>query len=153
MLLRNVMEKKKCEELFEDALGNVGFSIDSGVLWRKYLDYISEIRDPTRLLSLRRIYQRALSIPMDSIDVIWAEYEKLERSAGEHLADQLLPEYLGKSTQAKRVYRDRKKLLASCDMARLAVPPSSNPSEHAQLDAWNKIFKYDTHLKYMQYLT
>lgn len=140
-LKSSTFDKKRVEEAFEESLRNVGLAIDSGPLWRKYLDYISEIRDPTRLHSLRRVYQRVLCVPLDSLDLLWSEYDKLERSAGEHLADQLLPEFQEKCNRAKAAYKDRKRLIAACDMHRLATPPKSAAAESQQLDAWNKLFK------------
>lgn len=142
LVRRSSLDRRRCEELFEAALADVGGAVDSGPLWRKYLDYASDTRDPARLLSLRRIYQRALVVPMDALDAVWQEYERLERGAGDSLAEQLLPELRDKCAHAKLAYKERKRLVAACDLDRLAVPPSNSAAELAQLDAWNRLFKY-----------
>jgi cleavage stimulation factor subunit 3 len=141
LMQRMNADKKRMEEIFEECVKNVGMSSDSGIIWRRYLDSISEIRDPAHLPALRKVYQRALVVPMDCLDTLLAEYEKLERRVGEHLADQILPEVQEKANRAKAIYKDRKKLMSACDLDHLAVLPNSFSSELQQLEAWNKMLK------------
>lgn len=137
-------ERQLYESAFKSAVENVGSSSDSGKLWRAYLDFVKEWSelgsiDPGRkLLTLRQIYQKAISIPMEALDVLWKEYEALEKAAGEHYADKLLPEYHEKFLHARAIYRERKEYTGKISFERLAVPPRQSVEELRQLEAWNR---------------
>jgi cleavage stimulation factor subunit 3 len=128
-------ERKRLENAFEKALENISYSCDSEEIWRLYIDFIREGSDSNiisggydkKLVPLRKIYQRALSIPMEGLDTFWKEYESLERTAGgdnQHLADKVLPEYNEKYLHAKTIYKDRKRYTNKISFDRLATPPS-----------------------------
>jgi hypothetical protein len=78
---------------------------------------------------------------MDCLDIIWKEYENLERQAGEHLAEKVLPEFNDKYLHAKAIFKERKRLVERIDMGRPAVPPTNSIAELQQLDRWNKWIK------------
>jgi cleavage stimulation factor subunit 3 len=172
-------EKQQLEAAYEKALETVGMSVNSGVIWRDYIDYIrnwpelgNNIEAGTelvwchkiimcisimlyvhvcfwigrRLLALRKLYQRALCVPTDGLDSFWREYEALERSAGEMLAERMLPEYNEKYLHAAAVYKDRIRYHTAIDFDRLAVPPSTQfhaVDEVRQLLAWDHLIKYE----------
>ena len=131
------MDGDKMKDIYEEAVRNVGLSIDAGTLWRDYIDFVTDLNDSR---SLRLIYKRALRIPLDNLDALYLRYEKFEKSAGEHLADKILPEIREKMIQAKNLYKERRRLLRNCDFERLACPPSNSSSEITQLEAWNRVF-------------
>jgi hypothetical protein len=60
--------------------------------------------------------------------------------AGEHLANQLLPEFKPKNQHARTVFKDRKKVMGKIQQDKVATPPSAEGSvpEMEQLDLWNK---------------
>ena len=60
--------------------------------------------------------------------------------AGEHLAQQLLPEFKPKSQHARAVFKDRKRAMGKIQQDRIATPPSTDGSvtEIEQLDQWNR---------------
>jgi cleavage stimulation factor subunit 3 len=137
-------DRKILEEAFERAVESVGMSVDSYPLWRTFIDFQKELPDSDpggKLSALRKVYQRAVSVPMDSLDTIWKEYESLEKQAGEHLAEKVLPEYNEKYLHAKAIFRDRKRLVAKIDMDRPATPPTNSIIELQQLDNWNRWIK------------
>lgn len=136
--------KKIYESAFENALENVGSSIDVNVLWRKYIDFVLEWPESGRKLTvLRDLYQRAICSPMEALDNFWKEYEEWEMQAGKHLAEQLLPEFKRKYQDARNIYKERKKLYVSLDMTYIASPPSPEGSivEVKQLELWNQLIK------------
>jgi hypothetical protein len=143
--------KKTYESAFENAMENIGLSLDVNVIWRKYLDFVLEWPDATESESgrkrtvLRELYQRAICSPMEALDGFWKEYEEWEMKAGKHLAEQLLPEFKRKYQDARNIYRDRKKLYTSLDLSHMASPPSleggSSVVEVRQLEAWNQLLR------------
>ena len=141
--------KKTYESAFENSIENVGTSIDMNVLWRRYINFVLEWPDMKesdsgrKLTVLRDLYQRAICTPMEALDSFWKEYEEWEMKASKHLADQLLPEFKRKYQDARNIYKERKKLHASLDMAYIAPPPSLEGSivEMKQLELWNQLIK------------
>jgi tetratricopeptide (TPR) repeat protein len=141
--------KKTYETAFENALENVGLSLDVNIIWRKYIDFVlewpdtKEVDSGRKLTALRELYQRAVSCPMDHLDSFWREYEEWEMKSGKHLAEQLLPEFKRKYQDARNIYKDRKKLYAGIDMLHIAAPPTMEGSivEMKQLELWNNLIK------------
>ena len=151
-------EFKFIESLYEQASERIGYSIHASKFWKEYLHFIksSSINDATvasssndssqvnaKLTLLRKIYQKICTIPMDNLEAYWKEYESLEKQAGEHLAEKVLPEFREKVLHAKTIYLDRKKFSQSINFHYLACPSSLAPTleEIQQLDHWNKWLK------------
>jgi hypothetical protein len=139
--------KKVLETAFEKALENVGLMVDSHPIWRAYLDFVKDwpeanaVDAGVKLSSLRGLYQRAVCVPTDEADAFWRDYEALETTKGEHLAEQLLPEFRAKYQHAKAVHRERRRLTAKIIFDRVSTPPSKSLTELQQLDLWNKWIK------------
>lgn len=142
-------ERKMIESSYEKALDNIGPSVQADDLWRDYITFIKEwpestnIESSRKLMTLRKVYQRALTIPTDSLDSFWREYEAIERTAGEHLADKVLPEFNEKYLHAKAIFKDRYKFTSKINFDRLAAIPVKSLPELQQLDYWNKWIKYE----------
>jgi tetratricopeptide (TPR) repeat protein len=143
-------ERTSLEAAYEKALESVGMHPGSGIIWREYIDFVrswpeasNNVESGRKLLALRKLYQRALCVPTDGLDSFWKEYEALERSAGELLAERVLPEYSEKYLHAAAVYKDRMRLHYHIDFDRLAVPPMQSVSEVRQLLAWDNLIKYE----------
>jgi hypothetical protein len=139
--------KKVLETAFEKALENVGLMVDSHPIWRAYLDFVKDwpeanaVDAGVKLSSLRGLYQRAVCVPTDELDAFWRDYETLETTKGEHLAEQLLPEFRAKYQHAKAVHRERRRLAAKIIFDRISTLPSKSLTELQQLDLWNKLIK------------
>ena len=124
-------------------------SINATPLWRSYVDFTRDRKDwpatddVRRQTALRQIYQNALCVPQDGLEKLWKEYETLEKEIDENLADKILPEFEGKYSHAKTIYRDRRRVSLRIDFDRLAVPPSTAVSELQQLIMWNKWIRYE----------
>lgn len=143
--------RKEFESDFEKAIENVGYAVDADEVWRDYVNFIREWPDATnvekdrRRAALRKLYQRALCVPMDCLDVMWKEYEHLEKTAGESLAlaEKILPEFNEKYLHAKAIYKERQRFSSKINFYRLAVPPIKNLQEFQQLDLWHKWIRFE----------
>ena len=87
---------------------------------------------------MRRVYHRAVCVPLEDADTFWKEYETLEKMAGEHLAEKVLPEFSDKHMHANAIFKERKRVSSEIDVNRIAVPPTNGMQELQQLSAWNK---------------
>eukprot|EP01041_Mallomonas_annulata_P001032 gene1032-2022_t len=149
----NYLKEKEAYKLaFEKALENIGQSLESNIIWRKYIDFIKNWPELTdldkgrKLNALREVYRRAVCTPTDDLDQYWKEYEALEKKVGgdnQVLAEQVLTELQPKFAQAKIIARDRKKITSRIELDRIAVPPTLSMVDTQQLESWNKWLKYE----------
>ncbi len=142
-------EKKNIITSFELALSNIGLFVESDEIYREYIDFIKEwpeskdLENEQKLFTLRSIYHRAISVPTESLDIFWKEYEQLERTASIALAEKLLPEYNEKYLQAKVTFKDRYKFTSRINFDRISVPSNKSLQEIQQLDSWNQWIKFE----------
>jgi cleavage stimulation factor subunit 3 len=74
-------------QAYEFVLGRVGIDVSSGRLWLDYLEMLktgpgnlggTSWQDMQKMDTLRKVYQRAVSIPHNATLEIWREYDKFE---------------------------------------------------------------------------
>ena len=74
-------------QAYDLALKNIGIDKDSGKLWQDYIQFLrsgpgniggSSWQDQQKMDQLRKAYQRAICIPMKSVETLWKEYDKFE---------------------------------------------------------------------------
>lgn len=141
--------RKLYEGAFERALENVGYSTESGPLWKEYIEFLRDLPDATtdptkKRESIRSAYQRALAVPNEHLDDLWRGYDQFERSLqGELSAKESLPDVEKKCLSAKALFRERKRMMGAIDLGRLAVPPSRSRQELEQLGLWNRWIRYE----------
>lgn len=74
-------------EAFTFALNNVGMDKDAGQLWQDYIDFIKTgpgtvggtgWQDTQKMDTLRGAYQKAICVPMSTLNALWKEYDSFE---------------------------------------------------------------------------
>ncbi|KAI9052607.1 hypothetical protein LZ554_003950 [Drepanopeziza brunnea f. sp. 'monogermtubi'] len=74
---------------YDFVLGNIGIDKDSGRLWQEYIQFVrsapgqiggSSWQDQQKMDLLRKAYQRAINVPMSSLNGLWKEYDQFEMS-------------------------------------------------------------------------
>lgn len=132
-------------DAFELALERVGGSIHAAPIWQSYLAFMQDDADPQAFLNVRKVFHRAVALPLLSMDVIWREYEKFERSIpnNEALAQNFFKVFRPKFDAARAVLRDRKKLYDNVNINVLAVPTTTSKADLAHMSAWQKILAFE----------
>jgi cleavage stimulation factor subunit 3 len=78
---------KIISDSFNFALNNVGMDKDSGRIWQDYIDFVKsgpgDVRgtgwqDTQKVDALRAAYQKAISVPMSALNLLWKEYDSFE---------------------------------------------------------------------------
>ncbi|RHY87725.1 hypothetical protein DYB35_002384 [Aphanomyces astaci] len=128
-------------EAFETALDRVGMSIHSNGIWTQYLHFLKDDKEPTAIFSIRKVFQRALSIPIFHLDTLWKEYEQFEKAIpnNEVLAQNVFKVLRPKVDAAKAIFKDRKALVDPLDLDALPSHTNTNP----QIDAWNQWIEFE----------
>ncbi|KAH8687146.1 hypothetical protein BGZ60DRAFT_363519 [Tricladium varicosporioides] len=74
-------------QAYEFVLSNVGMDRDSGRIWQEYIQFIrsapgqiggSSWQDQQKMDQLRKAYQKAICVPMSSVNSLWKEYDQFE---------------------------------------------------------------------------
>lgn len=109
--------REKTVAAYEKALESVGLNLFAGTLWQEYIEYVENWKEETaadtgnKVTALRKIYQRAIGVPMDSVEKIWRGYEAFETVRSEHLAkNKFIPENLPRYQSSKAVFKERKQV-------------------------------------------
>jgi cleavage stimulation factor subunit 3 len=72
---------------YEFVLDNIGVDKDSGKIWQDYVSFIrngpgqiggSNWQDQQKMDQLRKAYQRAVCMPMSTVNQLWKEYDQFE---------------------------------------------------------------------------
>ncbi|KAJ3187558.1 mRNA 3'-end-processing protein rna14 [Irineochytrium annulatum] len=130
---------------FELTLANVGMDKDAGGIWTDYISFVKSTEAPTqyeeqmRMETLRRIYQKALAIPLNNIESIWKDYDSFENGLNKLTAKKLLTERSAAYMTARTAYREMKNFISSIDAAQrtwVATPPTWDQKELDLLEAW-----------------
>ena len=95
------------QDAYEKATGNVGLAINSGALWKGYIDFVDSWPDASgmdpgkKLAAARKVYHSSLIVPMEELDYMYTKYEQFEKAESEHLAREVLPEWEKKYLSSK----------------------------------------------------
>lgn len=133
-------------DAFELAIERVGGSIHAAPIWQAYIAFLQEDpSDPQAFLFVRKLFHRAVAVPLHNVDAIWRDYEKFERSIpnNDALAQNFFKVLRPKLDAARAVLRDRKKLFDRVNINALAVPPSSLKADAQQMTCWQEIATFE----------
>ncbi|KAF0697171.1 Aste57867_12165 [Aphanomyces stellatus] len=133
--------RQQMAEAFETALDRVGYSIHSNGIWNQYIHFLKDDKEPQAIFSIRKVFQRALPIPMMQLDNLWKDYEQFEKSIpnNEALAQNVFKVLRPKVDAAKSILKDRKALMDPLDMDALPSKTNTDP----QIDAWTQWIEFE----------
>jgi len=76
-------------QAYDFVLSNIGIDRESGKIWQDYVQFIktapgtiggSSWQDQQKMDQLRKAYQRAICVPMTTVNTMWKEYDQFEMS-------------------------------------------------------------------------
>ncbi|GAB5354144.1 hypothetical protein AAMO2058_000094600 [Amorphochlora amoebiformis] len=157
-----VVKKGKADEAievskaYEFVLKHLGVDYGAGDVWEEYLEIvkgekaensyeIDEKRD-----RLRKIYQRAICLPIHNVEKLWKDYDVYEHSHdSKTLAATLMSAFHPRYMKAKQEARERSRRFQGIHVYMLAVPPSVDlrPGEDDQLFAWRRYIDFEANVK------
>jgi cleavage stimulation factor subunit 3 len=145
-LISNVSSysSEKLQEAFEGSLEQIGFAHDSTGVWKKFLHHIQSGVDKgvCDINYLRSMYLKALNVPLENSDSIFADYEKFERTIQDPNFESYIAEGQKRFLHSKSILKERKKFVQEIVFERLSLPPSNTPNELSQLQLWNEWLRY-----------
>ncbi|KAI9330114.1 hypothetical protein BDR26DRAFT_807589 [Obelidium mucronatum] len=137
---------------FDLVLSNIGLDKDSGGVWLDYLAYIrsaeglSKYEEQQMMELQRKVYHKALSIPLANIEAIWKEYDLFENSLNKLTAKKFLSERSATYMTARTAFRELKIITAAIDALQptwLPTPTKWTETDFEILRAWKKLIAWE----------
>ncbi|KAE8226512.1 hypothetical protein CF319_g912 [Tilletia indica] len=132
--------RKVIEAAYEFCLSYIGREKDSGNIWMEYIHFIKErevravYKEGQKMDDLRRVYHRALSIPVNNIELIWRDYDQWESSLNKVTAKKFLADRSAAYMTARSALRELHSLVDH--LHRPALP---------RLPAWSATHLHNAH--------
>jgi cleavage stimulation factor subunit 3 len=152
---------------YEFALTHIGVDPESGPIWESYIAYLlampaaNQFEESDRMSTIRRVYQRAIALPLESLESIWKSYQAWEMSVDPRLAQELTQKFATVYTDARVSFRERSGYTKSIRRTALAVPPNEIGDTLQQVLLWKRLILFEkldtsaadaaTHLKRVRF--
>ncbi|KAF8890420.1 hypothetical protein BD779DRAFT_1622535 [Infundibulicybe gibba] len=112
---------------YEFALSHVGQDKESGEIWSDYIQFLNSGETTTtweeqqKMDALRKVYHRAVQIPLDNVEHLWQELETFETNLSRITAKKFMADLSPSHMQARTTLRQLTNHL------QLLFPPSTGP--------------------------
>ena len=144
------------KQAYEFTLDHLGTDMSSGPLWMEYIHYLQQANakilfgqtapgneESAKLVTIRRAFQRAVTIPTHSLETLWRDYEKFENGVNRQLGKQILNDLQGQYASSRTVYREIKKKWEGIKLDTKASPPNMMAKEYEQQAKWSKLIAFE----------
>ncbi|KAI9512750.1 hypothetical protein F5148DRAFT_1161352 [Russula earlei] len=145
---------------YEFALNHVGQDKDSGEIWSDYIQFLrsgetnSTWEEQQKMDALRKVYHRAVQIPLENVEALWSELETFENNLNRITAKKFLSDLSPSYMQARTVLRQLQRHLgplfpppppSSPSRPYLYLPPKPtfNAAERALVGAWKSYLRWE----------
>lgn len=80
-------------QAYDFVLATIGMDKDSGRIWMEYIQFVKSApgmiggnswQDQQKMDQLRKAYQRAVTVPMSTLNGLWKEYDQFEMSVNKN---------------------------------------------------------------------
>ena len=74
------------QSAYEFALSQIGNDLESGGIWLDYIAFVKEgfttstFEEQQKMETIRKLYQRAVKVPLSNIEYIWKDYDTFENN-------------------------------------------------------------------------
>ncbi|CAO3662322.1 unnamed protein product [Rhizopus stolonifer] len=93
--------------------------------------------------SMRRAYQKAVTIPLNNVEHLWKEYDQWENSLNRLTAKKFLGEKSSAYMTARTALREMRLLTDGITHHSVPLPPQWSDSERIQLEQWKKYINWE----------
>ncbi|KAI1004892.1 mRNA 3'-end-processing protein [Podosphaera aphanis] len=137
---------------YDFVLANIGIDKDSGRIWYEYIQFIrsapgviggSTWQDQQKMDQLRKAYQRAIDVPMSTLNGLWKEYDQFEMSlnkiTGRKFLQEKSPNYMS-ARSANTALENLTRGLIRTTLPQLPPAPGFEGDQEflTQVDLWQK---------------
>ncbi|WWC90032.1 uncharacterized protein L201_004962 [Kwoniella dendrophila CBS 6074] len=134
---------------YEFALKECGFDRESGEIWEEYIRFVSEgpAKNQWEIQAqqdtLRKLYQRAICIPLNNIEALWKSYDQFESSVNKSTSKKFLAEKSPSYMTARTSLKELKSLTDTLPKPILPPKPTFNGSDRSAVLGWKNYLKWE----------
>ncbi|KAH7197087.1 uncharacterized protein B0J16DRAFT_278174 [Fusarium flagelliforme] len=144
--------RRTITQSYEFVIDNIGVDRDSGNIWQDYVQFVKNgpgqiggtgWQDQQKMDQLRKIYQRAIAVPMLTVNNLWKEYDQFEmglnKMTGRKFIQERSPGYM--SAKSANIALDNiTRHLKRTNLPRLPPAPGFNGDQEFkdQVEMWKK---------------
>ncbi|KAJ7476939.1 Suf-domain-containing protein [Mycena galericulata] len=139
---------------YDYALNHIGQDRDSGSIWAKYIQFLSDAEttgtrdEQLKMDALRKVYHRAVQIPLDNVEQLWSDLEAFETGLNKITAKKFMQDLTPAYMQARTVLRQlsvHMQGLGMPDPTKLFIPalPTFSPQERPFIGRWKAYLRWE----------
>ncbi|WWC69469.1 uncharacterized protein I206_103409 [Kwoniella pini CBS 10737] len=134
---------------YEFALKECGYDRESGEIWEEYIKFVSEgsakNQWETQALqdNLRKLYQRAICIPLNNLEALWKAYDAFESGVNKATSKKFLAEKSPAYMTARTALRELKGLTEGLPKPILPPTPTFSESDRQAVLGWKNYLKWE----------
>ncbi|WVQ78099.1 hypothetical protein IAT38_000180 [Cryptococcus sp. DSM 104549] len=134
---------------YEFALNECGVDKESGGIWDEYIKFVAsgpssnQWEVQAKQDALRKVYQRAVCIPLNNIEALWKAYDAFETSISKLTAKKFLAERSPAYMTARTALRELRALTDKLPRAVLPPKPSFTDKDRAMVNAWKAVLSWE----------
>ncbi|OLL21715.1 mRNA 3'-end-processing protein RNA14 [Neolecta irregularis DAH-3] len=147
---------------FDFVVKSVGLDRDSGSIWSEYLDFVkgwdvrqqifdkadfeqagTKWQEQQQMDQLRKIFQRAVCIPLDNLESLWRRYDAFENGLNRATARKFLAEKSPAYMTARASLRELSDILSKINRKDLPSLPTWDSSDVGELLAWKRWIEWE----------
>ncbi|WRT67126.1 uncharacterized protein IL334_004092 [Kwoniella shivajii] len=134
---------------YEFALKECGFDRESGEIWEEYIKFSSESPAKNQWEiqaqqdTLRKLYQRAVCIPLNNLEALWKSYDSFESSVNKATSKKFLAERSPAYMTARTALRELRALTDPLPKPILPPIPTFNELDRAAVAGWKSYLKWE----------
>lgn len=136
-------------QAYEFALSQCGTDRESGEIWQEYITFTSEgpnknTWDAAQVTdNLRKIYSRAVRIPLNNVEALWKAYDAWENAQSKATAKKHLAERSPAYMTARTALRELRNLTEPLPHPVLPVQPTFSDEDRRLVAAWKAYLKWE----------
>ena len=128
-------------QAYEFAITTLGVDLQAGSLWQEYIELLRVlpgIEQNVRTEMIRKVYSRALAIPLDNLETLWSQYDVFEQTVNRATAKKMIADRSAAYMTARAHIKSLQELsLEGVDRDALSLPEvHSDDRSDARAAGW-----------------
>jgi cleavage stimulation factor subunit 3 len=138
------------KQAYDFVLAKVAHDRESGPIWSDYLSFLKAVQvnsafeEQQKVDEIRKVYQRAVSLPINNVEQIWREWDTWENGVNKVTAKKMLSERSSSYLNARTVLRTLKGFYENLDRCQpIMSSPTFTVAEKSLLASWRKVIQWE----------
>ena len=136
-------------QAYEFALSHIQSDIQSGPIWQEFIQFLEQLpaanqwEQQHKMDEIRRVYRKAVALPLSNIEALWRAYNSFENSISRTTARKFIDERSAGYMHARSVARELNGLEKGVDKTTLPHLRQFVPEDADVLKSWRKVLAYE----------